>query len=140
MGCSILWGRLLDGEERATTLILLHWGPTEAGRQPQLVPNLHSGQLPHFLAHPNPQPLGRHDRSNLQRPDWKNPTFDCSGSPLPVTQSPVKRGSTVSPGLFPRGVGWKNGKEQSPTGQIDRKGIRKLKTFFWKQQKENLCW
>ena len=51
----------------------------------------------------NAQPLGRHDRSCVQRLRWKSPTLGCSGSPLPVTQPPVKRGSTVSPGWFPPG-------------------------------------
>lgn len=51
----------------------------------------------------NPQPPGRHDRSCVQRLGWKDPTLGCSDLPLPVTQSPVKRGSAVSPGGFPPG-------------------------------------
>lgn len=90
----------------------------------------------------NPQPLGRHDRSCVQRLDWKNPTLGCSGSPLPVTQSPVKKGSMVSPGWFPQGGRSRGEDGRMGTNKVQlakRERCQQGQNFLQKQRKEDLC-
>ena len=79
----------------------------------------------------NAQPLGRHDRSCVQRLRWKSPTLGCSGSPLPVTQPPVKEALRSHLDGFPRGGRSRDedGRTRTKSNWPNGKGTRKVRTF-----------